>query len=264
MSLIGKCKMNEQSKQLKEEIIQAIDASNSTRVSELLARNKETPVTPADYEEIIDHISKVLNSKSAGLLERAPDSKFNTMQVVDLGDFKITSGRMLVTDPCYKLGTWCQGILESVRNGTWHAYVERKFLPQWDLRNWKIRVVHSQFPTSVPHIKMEIDVGVDSGKAGFFDWASYPEGDTDNNKAFDGFYEDICKLTLGDYGRNPDDFPQAGVCKFGAVSSSGLGDGSYVCYTAVEHNEIVAAEIVFLDENEDEAEESETDEENAS
>lgn len=41
---------------------------------------------------------------------------------VSLGQFEITSGKMIVTDPCYSKGTWCAGVLDA-KNGIWDAYV---------------------------------------------------------------------------------------------------------------------------------------------
>lgn len=37
----------------------------------------------------------------------------------NLGSFDVHSGELIVSDPCYSLGTWCQGKLENVRNGEW-------------------------------------------------------------------------------------------------------------------------------------------------
>jgi len=39
--------------------------------------------------------------------------------------FEITSGVMVCSDPCYEIPTWCQGIVENVKKGTWLAGVEK-------------------------------------------------------------------------------------------------------------------------------------------
>ena len=38
--------------------------------------------------------------------------------------FEIKSGKVVLSDPCYELGTWCQGIVNNVKNGEWFADAE--------------------------------------------------------------------------------------------------------------------------------------------
>lgn len=99
-----------------------------------------------------------------------------------------------------------------------------------------------------------IDVGVDSGQAGFFDLEKYAlavsdkgERRADRGQTFEEFYDSVCDLTL--------DRKSFGVVPFGCVSSSGYGDGGYECY--VRRNEVgeaVEALIVFIGEYEEEEE----------
>lgn len=95
----------------------------------------------------------------------------------------------------------------------------------------------------------ELDVGVDSGQAGFFDLAAYTEAYSKPEKR-DEFYSQVCGLTLSE--------EHWGVTPFGAVSSSGYGDGGYNCYVVRRATpnsdvaEIVAACIVFIDASEEE------------
>lgn len=100
---------------------------------------------------------------------------------------------------------------------------------------------------------LDIDVGVDSGQAGFFDEARYPEGGSDDH----AFYDTICNGTLGD-----ESFANV---EFGVASSSGWGDGGYTCYAKKDDaGRTVAMVIVFLTEDgeeeddQDEAEEAAT------
>jgi hypothetical protein len=99
-----------------------------------------------------------------------------------------------------------------------------------------------------------LDVGVDSGQAGFFDLAQYTDAVSDKSNRgedgckFDAFYSGVCDLTLAD--------PSWGVVPFGAVSSSGYGDGGYNCYVLRKPtsdpavSELVGAYIVFISEEE--------------
>lgn len=173
-----------------------------------------------------------------------------------LGTFEVTSGKFQVTDPCYDKKTWCAGSLDNVRNGTWVGYVVRcdetgqKPFPD-GIRNAELHAYHSdlkKLPTK--WTKSKIHVGVDSGQAGIFDEAKYPEGGAEDDK----FYDACGKQTLGEYG-SPDgyyaddiNFKRAGVVNnFGVVSGSGYGDGGYNCYVVKRKNEIVAVKIVFID-----------------
>lgn len=38
--------------------------------------------------------------------------------MIALGEFKCKSGKLIVSDPCYPLGTWCQLVLNNVKEGT--------------------------------------------------------------------------------------------------------------------------------------------------
>ena len=34
-----------------------------------------------------------------------------------IGTFELTNGSVMVSDPCYDVGTWCQGELNNVKTG---------------------------------------------------------------------------------------------------------------------------------------------------
>lgn len=154
-----------------------------------------------------------------------------------LGKFNVTSGKLRVSDPCYDKGTWCSGTLD-VPNGEWDAYLELSDEGSWGTRVASIQIIKDNSHTNSTWELTKIDVGVDSGQAGFFDESFYPEDGGDN--AF--FYDKVCNLTLGR--------EQGGIIDgFGAVSSTGYGDGGYKCYVARDDaGQIVAAKIIFIDD----------------
>ncbi len=98
-----------------------------------------------------------------------------------------------------------------------------------------------------------IEVGVDSGQAGFFDQALFADlhcvhfGTT----LKDSFYREACRLT--------GESEQWGVCALGAVSSTGYGDGVYTCWVRRVDGQVVEAIIVYLAQYEDEDEDEEDD-----
>lgn len=186
-----------------------------------------------------------------------------------IGDFKIESGRVYVSDPCYKTGTWCQALVDGVKNGNWEAHIDNRD----EGRPGLLRVNHESYP-DITHLECSIipnEIGVDSGQAGVFDAAHYRQDSSipedfqplDPGGMFDDFtdeeggrfYGACCDRTLGPTGegRRDDNFHGGGTIPFGAVSSSGYGDGGYEAKAYKnDDGEIVAIEIEFIPEEEDE------------
>jgi hypothetical protein len=92
-----------------------------------------------------------------------------------------------------------------------------------------------------------IDVGVDSGQAGFFDLALFDQM-CGSPPLKDKFYDEVCALTCDTEG-------QWGVHPVGTVSSTGYGDGSYTCLVRRDEElKLVEAIIVYLPEYDEEDE----------
>lgn len=166
------------------------------------------------------------------------------IDVVHLRPFNVNSEKMWVTDPCYSRGTWCQGVLDNVLKGKWLASVEivPDSLTGWGDRVGKLIVKHH---SAVPKVslKLDADIGVDSGQAGFFCDSKYPRGDVGDYGDTSTFYGLACTLT--------DSSNKAGSFPFGAVSRSGFGDGSYDCeYWVDADGKVVRAEIIFITDEE--------------
>lgn len=169
--------------------------------------------------------------------------------------FTITSGKVRVTDPCYDMDTWCAGDIENVRNGKWLAFIHNSDEKSWGIRVADLQVVEENFYNKgiQPNwVKINIHVGVDSGQAGVFDYGLFSnmEGECHKDDTERGkFYDNVCELTGGRR--------QFGVIDFGAVSSTGFGDGGYDCYIAKDGDEVVAIKIIYIGDEEDEYNEDE-------
>ena len=152
--------------------------------------------------------------------------------------------KVMVSDPCYGLNTWCQGVLENVLPGTYDCEVEYSDEGDWGTRVAAIEVTHQDYDGIVRFEPEDFEVGVDSGQAGIFDYDYYCKYHTDDD-VNDDWYDKVYKITLA---KN-----QAGTTDdLGFVSSSGFGDGGYTCYTARERNGyIVAVRIEFIDEEDE-------------
>lgn len=244
--------------------------------------------------------------------------KLNIIGYAKPHSFEITSGRMIVTDPCYNKEVGCLSKLDNVKIGKWQATVAYSDEGRWGQRVAQILVWHDSLNIDKPDQNFPLckerdpyGIGVDSGQAGFFDLEKYPD-DPHNDS---DFYDTVCKLTLSgvpyrvleDVGyivtkndkpltddqkakRESSDYskrnsywrqqycggvedlqptvdttklPDAieswgslgsfGVVPFGAVSSTGFGDGGYELF--IERNslgEMIAGYITFIEEEEEE------------
>jgi hypothetical protein len=185
------------------------------------------------------------------------------MNEIKLGTFKVESGEVRISDPCYAKDTWCAGVLKNVKKGTWIAKARVFDEGSWGERIGYLIAVNEdyRFRFDDPREDTAIDVGVDSGQAGIFDEKYYKDDSvfadkTDKDRKYkvaicpeDIWYSFNCDVTLFD--------PNAGVIPFGCVSSSGYGDGIYNCSVIKEKGEIVAIVIDYGLENREEDEEDE-------
>lgn len=171
---------------------------------------------------------------------------------LSIGSFEVASRELIVTDPGYRFGSWFMGTLKPVRAGRWNAGISTVDVGEWGSYVSKLTVWHESALeiSDLRKVKADFKVGADSGQAGFFDAAHYrkrssldvtPAETWSNGK--DVWYDRCCEITLSR--------TQAGVLPYGAVTSSGFGDGSYYCYYyANESGEILRAEIEFITEEE--------------
>ena len=165
-----------------------------------------------------------------------------------MSKFKVKSGKLNITDPCYTDGTWCALFEMKAKNGIWKAEIETGYEDRVKI----LRAYHINHPAASPFPKIG-EVGVDSGQMSIIDSDSYPKGGDDTGECGDfnneervpiSFYDECCKATLSE-----DMFGIVSKYASGAVSSTGLGDGLYNVYGEMDGKELVAVEIVFMDDN---------------
>ena len=165
-----------------------------------------------------------------------------------MNTFQVKSGAINITDPCYNKTTWCALFKQPAKNGTWEAEVETE---ESEGRVAHLRAYHTDHAIySRPSDQLD-SVGVDSGQMSIIDSGTYPEGEEtgecgnfgDKERVPVSFYDECAKATLSE-----DMFGIVSKYGSGAVSSTGYGDGSYAVYVEKEGEEIVAVEIVFIDQ----------------
>lgn len=156
--------------------------------------------------------------------------------------------KVIVSDPCYELDTWCQSIVD-IKSGNYKINVYYSDLKSWGNRVSCLEIIHEDYNID-EESNWELlsgDIGVDSGQCGFYDYEKYKDligtGECDEK---DTFYGKACFLT--------DQDEQYGIFDQGIVSRSGLGDGVYDLFGIKQDDEIVALKVIFLDDNESEEE----------
>lgn len=168
------------------------------------------------------------------------------------------NSKVVVSDPCYTIPTWCQAVVDGVLPGTYNVYCKKHDTGDWGIRNSMLLVVHEDHNNDT--LEWESDsreIGVDSGQAGIFSSESYRNdsivdriglGDGDisffgkfNRRDEEGekWYVSMSSRTLG--------VLQHGVYDEGTVCSSGIGDGSYMLFTSKDTNgNIIGLAVDFL------------------
>lgn len=182
------------------------------------------------------------------------------MKRLNEDEFIVSSGKLIISDPCYTAGNGCNIVLENVRNGTWKTSFSRNFdnrIESLSAFCGEVRKFHYVWE------KLKEEIGVDSGQAGIFDLEKYRRDKfVDGKITFDRgvdepgekFYAKCCDVTLSE--------EQVGVVSGGVVSSSGYGDGSYRCFVLKDADDkIFGVKISFIDDEYENEEYDEEDEE---
>lgn len=160
------------------------------------------------------------------------------MKTITLGN------KVMVSDPCYEMNTWCQGVVDNVMPGIYNCSVVYSDEGDWGVRVAEIEVMHQDARRYILSAA-DFVVGVDSGQAGIFDYEYYAKYHTEHD-VDDNWYDRVGNITLSD--------ESAGIIDDnGLVSSSGFGDGTYGCYLAKDSDGcVVGLKVVYLYEEEDE------------
>ena len=157
---------------------------------------------------------------------------------------------VMVSDPCYGLGTWCQGVVNNVVPGKYNCTVEYCYDNFWGTRVSAIDVINESYNANeIDYVETNFEVGVDSGQAGIFDYIYYVKHHENESGARildDDWYDKVCNITIAKESSGTIDGN-------GLVSSSGYGDGLYWCYVAYDiDDKIIAIRIEFITEDDGE------------
>ena len=145
-------------------------------------------------------------------------------EAIDIGTFEVTSGSIVVKDPCYDDAS---GSTFPAKNGTWTGYIHRQG-----------RTVASlEARASGPQRGIECEVckeGVESGQMGIFNAS-------DSERSREDDYDQICNMTLnGIFGGI--------INQYGVVSGTAYGDGVYPVLVRREvDGTVTSVRIEFID-----------------
>ena len=161
----------------------------------------------------------------------------------DLGNFKVDSGSILISDPCYDDAEYMHIVVEA-HNGEWDAFVE-----EYDDNISKLGA--TLVGTNVGYLESKGVAGVDSGQMGIYDEPHFdnkksvkkPLFDFGDNADHSKWYRMCCERTLNS---------PAGVIPHGVVSSSGWGDGAYDVKVSKLDGKVNHIEIIFIYEGDEE------------
>lgn len=168
--------------------------------------------------------------------------------------------KVVVSDPCYELDTWCAGTLNNVLPGEYICDIA-KVHNRWGDRVSHLYAIHSNYN----NIKLndineaqDFVVGVDSGTAGIFDYDYYALNHL--GKTNDYWYKQhICNAFYPDFRYLGIDIIH--THNKGVASNTGFGDGSYTCFVKRnDEGQIIAIMIEYISDNADDEYDDEYDE----
>ncbi|GGE73696.1 SMI1/KNR4 family protein [Priestia taiwanensis] len=176
--------------------------------------------------------------------------KANANKTKTVGIFKVESGKLIVTDPCYKVDEQeeVQIILSNVKSGNWTASIS--YNNEEIVKS--VLAFYGEKKTRGKWNDCDTLIGVDSGQAGIFDFILFGRDD-----AIQYEVENIYDIKIDEVGikyfvacsDTAASDAQGGVVPGGVVSMSGYGDGMYE--VKVKYNtskEIVGVMIDFGDD----------------
>ena len=166
-----------------------------------------------------------------------------------IGQFEVKSGKIKVSDPCYdKADGFLGATIPNAKKGTWNAFVVNVDKGSWGNRVGHLIACQGDNQIDKNDSRWEKNPGeiaVDSGQAGIYDEKWFKDDSvvvglkrlSEEIICEDKpWYSFNCDRTIGRHG---------GVIPYGAVSSSGFGDGGYDCYTITIKGKVVAVMIDY-------------------
>ena len=101
-------------------------------------------------------------------------TKTKTKDKLVKGDIITLKSKVMVSDPCYEIPTWCQKSFTSVKPGKYHTFVLRTDEEDWGIRCARLFAIHEDaINKKFDWFRLSVNIGVDSGQAGIFSLETY-------------------------------------------------------------------------------------------
>jgi hypothetical protein len=175
-------------------------------------------------------------------------------ETITLGTFQVTSGKLIISDPCYgyveENTEDLQVLLKSAKRGDWSAtvsYNEEEVV-------YQLVVFWGNTMPEGEWIPIDQMIAVDSAQAGIFDFTFFDDDEKiiDEVENVYGMDDDVSKYYIACCDAVASE-QQGGIVPGGAVAMSGYGDGLYQVYIKQDASgEVVSVMIDFLASDEDE------------
>lgn len=138
-----------------------------------------------------------------------------------VGAISIPSGKVVVSDPCYKLDVWCMGTVDNLRPGEYEVCYYAGDPEDIDIgRCFYINHTSEPAPTrSTKWITKAGEFGMDAGMGCIYDYDEYAVTHNDD-RSFDRFWDEVC---------SDRDICHDGIRVYpkGVICPSGYGDGGF-------------------------------------
>jgi hypothetical protein len=196
------------------------------------------------FKDVVFDLSPMTFSLNGSVYEDAKDVPSPPDVAYGLGTFILATPTLLVTDPCYKKGTWCTGELQA-RPGEWATMVIKRPFGSGH-RNAVLLIAHTSVDIRNVVLGELTDsgvvAGVDSAQAGFFEKDRYPKDKAQLEYEDGTWYRAVANQALNDERANASVAPG----RFGAVSQTFWGDGSYPCLVRKDtEGQVIVAALIF-------------------
>jgi hypothetical protein len=157
----------------------------------------------------------------------------------DAGRFEVSTGRLVVGDPCRQLDAPESALLDQVRLGQWRVWIVQLVVPLFGRRNSELicaNVETARNPPTGPLRELDIVVDVDSGLVGAFDVGQYRDDLVTDRLVHANHAYNLVPAPAG-----------MNMPHYGVVCESGLGDWRYTGTAFADGNgQVIAFGLVFL------------------
>lgn len=166
-------------------------------------------------------------------------------KVVKLGTIEL-GVKVMISDPTYRIGTWCTHTVENMKPGTYTCYAvvadEKSYGLHSEGRIAEQYVLFGE--TTIEDFNEDYiplcDIGVDSATAGVFDFEFFESiQEEQKRERWYGLIEGLVHEEI--------EYWTAGTMENkGVITSTGYGDGGYDVFALVKEGQVVGLNIVFM------------------